>query len=98
MVKILGYNNSEISSLYLIATTWAVVIATLINMYIATVVIDSIYFEMMKDYPGWLTLYIGPATYVKMFVMIMVAYIVVALLQFRKIKKIPMDEALKNVE
>lgn len=98
MVKILGYNNSEISSLYLIATTWAVVIATLINMYIATVVIDSIYFEMMKDYPGWLTLYIVPATYVKMFVMIMVAYIVVALLQFRKIKKIPMDEALKNVE
>lgn len=98
MVKILGYNNGEISRLYLIATTWAVVISTLLNMYIATVVIDGIYFEMMKDYPGWLTLYIGPATYVKMFVMIMVAYIVVALLQFRKIKKIPMDEALKNVE
>lgn len=98
MVKILGYNNGEISRLYLIATTWAVVISTLLNMYIATVVIDEIYFEMMKDYPGWLTLYIGPATYVKMFVMIMAAYIVVALLQFRKIKKIPMDEALKNVE
>ena len=98
MVKILGYNNGEISRLYLIATTWAVVISTLLNMYIATVVIDGIYFEMMKDYPGWLTLYIGPATYVKMFVMIMAAYIVVALLQFRKIKKIPMDEALKNVE
>ena len=98
MVKILGYNNGEISRLYLIATTWAVVISTLLNMYIATVVIDGIYFEMMKDYPGWLTLYIGPAIYVKMFVMIMVAYIVVALLQFRKIKKIPMDEALKNVE
>lgn len=98
MVKILGYNNGEISRLYLIATTWAVVISTLLNMYIATVVIDGIYFEMMKDYPGWLTLYIGPATYVKMFVMIIAAYIVVALLQFRKIKKIPMDEALKNVE
>lgn len=98
MVKILGYNNGEISRLYLIATTWAVVISTLLNMYIATVVIDGIYFEMMKDYPGWLTLYIGPATYVKMFVMIMAAYIVVALLQFRKIKKIQMDEALKNVE
>ena len=33
-----------------------------------------------------------------MFAMMMAAYLVVALLQFRKIKKIPMDQALKNVE
>lgn len=33
-----------------------------------------------------------------MFLIIMATYVVVALLQFRKIKKIPMDQALKNVE
>lgn len=98
MVKILGYGNGEIGGLYLVATTWIVIGSALLNMYISTAVINSIYLEMMKGYSGWLTLYIGPLTYVKMFVIILAAYIVIALLQFRKIKKIPMDEALKNVE
>lgn len=34
----------------------------------------------------------------KMFIMGMGVYAVIALLQFMKIKKVPMDEALKNVE
>jgi len=53
---------------------------------------------MMKDYTGWLSLYIAPKVYVEMFVLGIVSYGLVAILQFRKIKKVPMDEALKNVE
>lgn len=98
MVKILGYENGEVARLYLLATTWVVVIALIFGMWISTVVIDGIYRVMMMDYSGWLTLYIAPKVYVEMFVMSMAAYLAVALLQFRKIQKIPMDEALKNVE
>lgn len=98
MVKILGYENREVARLYLLATTWVVVIALNFGMWISTVVIDGIYRVMMMDYSGWLTLYIAPKVYVEMFVMSMAAYLAVALLQFRKIQKIPMDEALKNVE
>lgn len=98
MVKILGYENREVARLYLLATTWVVVIALIFGMWISTVVIDGIYRVMMMDYSGWLTLYIAPKVYVEMFVMSMAAYLAVALLQFRKIQKIPMDEALKNVE
>ena len=43
-------------------------------------------------------LYLKPAVYPEMFAMGMGAYVLVALLQFRRIKKIPMDVALKNVE
>lgn len=98
MVKILGYENGEVARLYLLATTWVVVISLIFGMWISTVVIDGIYRVMMMDYSGWLTLYIAPKVYVEMFVMSMAAYLAVALLQFRKIQKIPMDEALKNVE
>ena len=53
---------------------------------------------MMSEYSGWLTLYIEPAIYGKMFVLGMLVYALVAVLQFRSIRKIPMDEALKNAE
>lgn len=98
MVKILGYNNGEIARLYLMATTWVVVISILLSIIISKEIIEVIYFEMMKDYTGWLTLYIAPKVYVEMFVLGIVSYGLVAILQFRKIKKVPMDEALKNVE
>ena len=52
----------------------------------------------MKDYSGWLTLYIAPKVYIGMFIIGVISYLFVALLQVRKINKIPMDEALKNVE
>lgn len=98
MVKILGYQDKEIAGLYLLATTWMVVIFMLISMFLATKVIDVLYFEMMKDYSGWLTLYVEPTVYIKMFIAGILSYLFVAVLQMHKIKKIPMDEALKNVE
>ena len=98
MVKILGYNNGEIARLYLMVTTWVVVISILLSIIISKEIIEVIYFEMMKDYTGWLSLYIAPKVYVEMLVLGIVSYGLVAILQFRKIKKVPMDEALKNVE
>ena len=59
----------------------------------------SIFREMMlQSLSGWIALYIDPKIYVKMFVIGLVTYAVVALLEYRKIQKVPMDEALKNVE
>ena len=98
MVKILGYETREIMSLYLTATTWIVIFSILLSFWIATVLIGQIYVLMMAEYSGWLTLYIAPDIYPEMFLMGMAAYLFVALLQLGKIRRIPMDEALKNVE
>lgn len=58
-----------------------------------------VYREMMlSSLSGWITLWIDPVIYVQMFVIGIVTYAVIALLEYRKIQKVPMSEALKNVE
>ena len=98
MVKILGYQNREIMRLYLTSTTWVVVISILLSLVLSTWTIHGIYSYLMSSFSGWLTLYLEPKVYPEMFAMGMGAYILVAVLQFRRIRKIPMDVALKNVE
>lgn len=98
MVKILGYEDREILSLYLTSTTWVVVASVLLSLVIATFTIKAIYAFMMLEFSGWLSFYIKPLIYPEMFLMGLAAYLLVALLQLRKIRQIPMDTALKNVE
>lgn len=98
MVKILGYDDKEIVSLYLTSTTWVVILSILLSLGLSTWTIHGIYGYLMSFFSGWLTLYLKPAVYPEMFAMGMGAYVFVALLQFGRIRKIPMDAALKNVE
>ena len=98
MVKILGYENREIVRLYLVSTSWVVAVSVLLSLWIATWTIKGIYVYMMAEFSGWLSLYIDPAIYWKMFLMGMAVYLLVAVLQFFRISKIPMENALKNIE
>ena len=47
---------------------------------------------------GWIELYIGRKVYVEMAVLGILAYAVIAVFEYRKIGRVPMDEALKNAE
>lgn len=98
MVKILGYENSEIGRLYLVATSWVMVLSVLISFGIVTFVLGKLFVLIMKDYSGWVPFSMDSIIYVKAFVLTIAAYLVVAFMQMRRIRKIPMDEALKNVE
>jgi putative ABC transport system permease protein len=98
MTKILGYDNREIASLYLLSTTMIVVLADIITVFLGARVMTLVWKQMMATYSGWLTFVFEPEAYVKMFLFIMLGYIIVMFLDFRRIKRIPMDEALKNVE
>ncbi len=98
LVKIIGYDNLEIGKLYLVATTWVVIASILVSLFLSTFVMKWIYAFMMKEFNGWLTFYIKPTIYIEMFVISIMAYAAVALMQLRKIKRIPMQEVLKNVE
>ena len=99
MVKILGYTNGEISRLYILSTSMVVVLCLLVSLPIETAVMKVLFREMMlSSISGWITLWIDPMIYLQMFAAGIVTYAVVALLEFRRIKKVPMDEALKNVE
>lgn len=52
----------------------------------------------MFSYSGWFAFVIEPVGYVKMFTFVLIGYLIVMVLDFRRIKRIPMDIALKNVE
>ncbi len=88
MVRILGYTDGEIAKLYLVATSWAVVISILVSLCIVSVLMKYIFILVMKDYSGWVPYGIGLSTYIQSFIICILAYICTALLQMRKIKKI----------
>lgn len=98
MVKILGYEDREIGQLYLVATSWVVILAVIISFALVTELIRLIFVAFMKGYSGWIPFGISTETYVQCFILAIVSYLVVAAMQMRRIKKVPMDEALKNVE
>ncbi|MCU6698181.1 ABC transporter permease [Laedolimicola ammoniilytica] len=99
MTKILGYSNREISGLYIMSTTIVVILFLLNSLPIEYEVMVVLFRAMMlQSISGWITFYIGPEIYVEMFVMGFGTYLAVALLEYRKIRHVPMDAALKNVE
>lgn len=98
MAKILGYENREIANLYLFSTTMILIIVDAVSVVLGALVMNAAWKEIMFSYSGWFTYTIEPAGYVKMFAFVLIGYLVVMFFDFRRIKKIPMDEALKNVE
>ena len=99
MTKILGYTNGEISRLYILSTSIVIVLCLLISLPIETTIMEILFREMMlQSISGWIALWIDPMIYVQMFVIGLVTYAVVALLEYKKIRKVPMGEALKNAE
>ena len=47
---------------------------------------------------GWIDLYVDRKVYMQMMALGAASYAVIAVLEYRKINKVPMDEALKNAE
>lgn len=99
MTKILGYNNIEISKLYVLAMSIVTVICILISLPICYLSLLKIYRVMLKEMmTGWIIPVINFDVFPKMFLLGVASYAIVAVIEMHKIKKIPMDQALKNVE
>ncbi len=98
MTKILGYSSSEISGLYVISTSIVVIGSLILTIPIANSIIDKVFVVFLSEYAGWLPYYVPFSVFIKMAVIGILSYGIIAFFQFRKVKKIPMDMALKNVE
>ena len=99
MATILGYTNGEIGKLYIWSTTIVVIICLLLSLPIEKAIMGVVFREMMlSSVSGWIALWIDPKIYLKMFLIGIGTYAVVSLLEYRRIRRIPMDEALKNAE
>lgn len=99
MAKILGYTNREISLLYIVSTSVMVVLFLLLSLPIALEAMKLLFrWIVMSELTGWIPFYIDPWIFVQMFLMGIATYAVVAALEYRRVRGVPMDEALKNVE
>ena len=99
MVKILGYNNSEIGRLYILSTSIMVVISAFISLYLSKIIIEYLWRTVVAGrIGGWIAIVFDSVIYVKMISLILSAFAVVALFEMKKIRDIPMTDALKNVE
>lgn len=98
MTKILGYSDKEISKLYILTTTIVTVGAIIITIPLTSLIMKYLCETMLSQYPGWLPYFVPFTAYIKMALAGILSYAVIAFIQFRKVKKIPLNIALKNVE
>lgn len=99
MAKILGYDRGEIARLYILPTTLMVILSMGLSLPINVEAITYVWQTMMRQrMKGWLPVWLDNGVFVKMIAVGIAAYAVVAVVELRKIKKVPMDLALKNAE
>ena len=99
LTKILGYSDMEIGGLYIITTFAVVVISLLLSIPIVNVIMRWMFSSYLyTQMTGYIPYIISDSCYVIMFVMGVLSYLVVCVIQMIKIKKIPKSDALKNVE
>lgn len=98
LTKILGYSNPEISRIYIVSTAIAVLLSIAISIPLVTLSLDGLFTYLFAMFDIWLEVHIDFNIYVQMVVLDIVCYGLLSFLQYKKIQKIPMEEALKNRE
>ena len=98
MVKILGYENGEISSLYLVTTAIVVFVTELLAIVIGYQAMKAIWKIMLMRLGGYFAFVMPFSGFVKEFLLVFAAYLIITVFDFIRIKKIPKVLALKNVE
>ena len=99
MAKILGYTGGEIGKLYIRSTTVVYLVCFVATIPAVSALIRYLMKVMIRlEMTGWIELYVGNKVYVQMLALGVLSYAVVAFFEYRKINKVPMDEALKNTE
>lgn len=99
MTKILGYNNKEISQLYIVSTSIMVILSVIITAPLVFYLLKPIFVVMMREeMTGWITFNVSLSVFIRVIVYGIITYSVIAYLEYKRIQRVPMEEALKNVE
>lgn len=98
IVKILGYEDREIASLYLRTTALVLLLADAVCTALGGLIMRAAWGAVMAEYSGWYAFRISPVGYAKMFLFVLIGYLLVMFFDYRRIRKIPMEQALKNAE
>jgi len=99
MLKILGYNQSEISTIYTLTIGIMVLISVLVATPISGLLLSKLWWVVMGSrMKGYIPVYIPIWIYFVVFGALVGSFILSFLIEKIKIKKIPLSIALKNQE
>ncbi len=98
MTKILGYSDREIAGLYILTTSLVAIGSFILTMPLVNVIMKVVCEVFMSGFAGWIRYYIPGESFIKVVVAGIVTYAVIAFMQFRKVKSVALDIALKTVE
>ena len=98
MTKILGFSDKEIASLYIISTSLMVVLFTVAGFAIGYAVINELFKIFMLKYDGWFTFYMSSLGSVKSIIFVFIGYAIVTVFDYIRIRRIPMEQALKGMD
>ena len=96
LVRVLGYSDFEIRRLYIIPTRIMFTVFLLLNMPIGIKMAEISFKRPMRDIRGWFSFYAPRSSYIKLFVVGMITYLVVEQIVYRKIKSISMNEVISE--
>ena len=98
MVKILGYSDKEIASLYMVTTAVVMFITEFAAVYLGYVVMSLVWSIILMKLGGWFIFVIPFSGFVKEFLLVFAAYLLITCADFIRIRRIPKVLALKNAE
>lgn len=98
MLKILGYNDKEISKIYNITTGIVMLISLVISLPLIRLSMGYIFKTMMFEFNGYLPFVIAGWIWPLYVALGMLCYIVVYFIQKKSTSKVQLSEALKNNE
>lgn len=99
MAKILGYTNGEIARLYVVSTSVVVMLCMAGSLPVVEKFLRWVFRVMlMSEMTGWIPFDLDPSLYPTMMALGLGTYAVVAALEYRRVRRVPMDAALKYVE
>ena len=98
MTKILGYRNSEINGIYIATTAIVTVVTLLVTIPLSDYLLGQMFVFFMRDYPGWLPYRTFISVYAKTALIGVGSFALIALALTRRIKNVPLADALKNTD
>lgn len=98
VAKILGYTDREVSGLYVHSTTIVAVLSIVLTVPLASVMLDKLFKVVFMSYSGYFAYDVSVLTLAETCAIGIASYLLISVLLNRKVKRVDLAEALKNVE
>ncbi len=98
MAKILGFRNGEIGSLYIVPTAIVVTLFSVVGFVAGYYLMLWIFKVFMMQMDGYFRFFLKPVSAVLSVLYLLIGYMFVSMIDYIRIKHIPLDVALKDVE